>query len=47
MTKVTKDIAIMERCVEQLKQHLTLYAERADSSVIQGAPAMPANGRGR
>ena len=47
LTKVTKDIAIMERCVEQLKRHLTLYAERADSSVIQGAPAMPANGRGR
>jgi TetR/AcrR family transcriptional regulator, transcriptional repressor for nem operon len=47
LTKVTKDIAIMERCVEQLKQHLTLYAERADSSVIQGAPALPANGRGR
>ena len=47
LTKVTKDIAIMERCVEQLKQHLTLYAGRADSTVIQGAPAVPANGRGR
>jgi len=47
LTKVTKDIAIMERCVDQLKQHLTLYAERADSIVIQGAPAGPANGRGR
>ena len=47
LTKVTKDIAIMERCVEQLKQHLTLYAEGADSVVIQGAPASPANGRGR
>jgi len=47
LTKVTKDIAIMERCVEQLKQHLTLYTERADSIVIQGAPAGPANGRRR
>ncbi len=25
MTKVTKDIAVMEKCVEELKQHLTLY----------------------
>jgi len=25
LTKVTKDIRIMERCIEQLKQHLTLY----------------------
>jgi TetR/AcrR family transcriptional repressor of nem operon len=47
LTKVTKDIAIMERCVEQLKQHLTLYVERADSIVIQRLPALPANGRGR
>ena len=47
LTKVTKDISIMERCVDQLKQHLTLYAERADSILIQGAPAGPANGRGR
>ncbi len=25
LTKVTKDIGIMERCVQELKQHLTLY----------------------
>jgi TetR/AcrR family transcriptional repressor of nem operon len=25
LSKVTKDITIMERCVEELKQHLTLY----------------------
>jgi TetR/AcrR family transcriptional repressor of nem operon len=26
MTKVTKDIGVMEKCVNELKQHLTLYA---------------------
>ena len=26
MSKVTKDIAVMERCVDELKQHLTLYS---------------------
>ena len=26
MTKVTKDIGVMEKCVDELKQHLTLYA---------------------
>ncbi len=25
MTKVSRDIAVMEKCVEELKQHLTLY----------------------
>jgi TetR/AcrR family transcriptional regulator, transcriptional repressor for nem operon len=25
LTKVTKDISVMERCVEELKQHMTLY----------------------
>jgi TetR/AcrR family transcriptional repressor of nem operon len=25
MAKLTKDIAVMEKCVEELKQHLTLY----------------------
>jgi TetR/AcrR family transcriptional repressor of nem operon len=37
LTKVTKDIAVMEQCVEHLKRHLTLYtlsrlpeAERAE-----------------
>lgn len=28
MTKVTKDISVMEKCVEELKSHLTLYALR-------------------
>ena len=28
LTKVTKDIGVMERSVEQLKQHLTLYTAR-------------------
>jgi len=26
MSKVTKDIVVMERCVDELKQHLTLYS---------------------
>jgi TetR/AcrR family transcriptional repressor of nem operon len=26
MSKVTKDIAVMERCVDELKRHLTLYS---------------------
>ena len=47
LTKVTKDIAIMERCVEQLKEHLTLYIARAETILIQDEPALPANGRGR
>jgi len=25
LSKVTKDITVMERCVEELKRHLTLY----------------------
>ena len=25
MSKVTKDITVIERCVDELKQHLTLY----------------------
>jgi TetR/AcrR family transcriptional repressor of nem operon len=28
LTKVSKDIAVMEQCVEHLEQHLTLYATR-------------------
>jgi TetR/AcrR family transcriptional repressor of nem operon len=28
MTKVTKDISVMEKCVAELKSHLTLYVER-------------------
>jgi TetR/AcrR family transcriptional regulator, transcriptional repressor for nem operon len=27
MTKVTKDIGVMEKCVQELKHHLTLYAK--------------------
>ena len=27
MSKVTKDIEVMERCVKELKQHLTLYSK--------------------
>jgi len=46
LTKVTKDIAIMERCVEQLKQHLTLYAARTEAVPVGGAPDVSANGRG-
>src|SRR5437773_457789 len=45
LTKVTKDIGIMERCVEQLKQHLTLYTINAESIQIPGAPDPPARGR--
>ena len=26
MTKVSKDISVMEQCVEHLKHHLTLYS---------------------
>ena len=34
MSKVTKDIQVMERCVVELKQHLTLYARpRAQDGV--------------
>jgi TetR/AcrR family transcriptional regulator, transcriptional repressor for nem operon len=29
MTKVTRDISVMEKCVRELKTHLTLYAEAA------------------
>ncbi len=45
LTKVTKDIGIMERCVEQLKQHLTLYTMDADSIQTSGAPDPLARGR--
>ena len=43
LAKVTKDIRIMERCVEQLKQHLALYAMRAESMQTPGAsdPSAP------
>jgi hypothetical protein len=28
MSKVTKEIQVLERCVHELKQHLTLYSRR-------------------
>ncbi len=46
LTKVTRDIAIMEQCVEQLKQHLTLYATRPEAVPVGGALDVSANGRG-
>jgi len=45
LTKVSKDIAIMERCVEQLKQYLTLTTTRGEATQIPGAPAPLARGR--
>lgn len=41
MSKVTKDIVVMERCVDELKQHLTLYSRpRANGSLhAQGVGA--------
>ena len=47
LTKVSKDIGIMERCVEQLKQHLTLFTIRAETIRTPGAPVPPARGRTR
>ena len=41
LTKVTKDIAIMERCVEQLKQHLALYTVNVESIQTPGASDSP------
>jgi TetR/AcrR family transcriptional regulator, transcriptional repressor for nem operon len=43
LTKVTKDIRILERCVEQLKQHLALYTMRVESIPTPGAwdPSAP------
>jgi TetR/AcrR family transcriptional repressor of nem operon len=31
MSKVTRDISVMERCIHELKAHLTLYARSAES----------------
>jgi hypothetical protein len=31
MSKVTRDIVVMERCIHELKAHLTLYARSAES----------------
>jgi len=33
MSKLTKDIKVMERCVDELKQHLTLYTRQGFSHV--------------
>jgi TetR/AcrR family transcriptional repressor of nem operon len=43
LTKVTKDIRILERCVEQLKQHLALNMMRVESIPTPGAwdPSAP------
>jgi TetR/AcrR family transcriptional repressor of nem operon len=43
LTKVTKDIQIMERCVEQLKRHLALYMVNVESIQTPGAwdPSAP------
>ena len=37
LTKVTKDIAVMEQCVQHLKHHLTLYATSRFSDGLQAA----------
>ncbi len=42
LTKVTRDIQIMERCVEQLKQHVALYAMRVEPIQTPGASDPPA-----
>jgi len=47
LTKVSKDIGIMERCVGQLKQHLTLFTIRAETIRTPSAPVLPARGRTR
>ena len=47
LTKVSKEIGIMERCVDQLKQHLTLFATRAETIRTADTPARPARRRTR
>ena len=47
LTKVSKEIGIMERCVEQLKQHLTLFTTGAETIRTADTPARPARGRTR
>jgi TetR/AcrR family transcriptional regulator, transcriptional repressor for nem operon len=42
LTKVTRDIRIMECCVEQLKQHVALYAMRVEPIQTPGASDPPA-----
>ena len=49
MTKVTKDIQVMETCVGELKAHLTLYATAAPALINPGpvrARALPAQSLG-
>jgi len=41
LTKVTKDIGIMERCVEHLKQHLTLHTITIGSTPGAWDPSAP------
>jgi TetR/AcrR family transcriptional repressor of nem operon len=43
LTKVSKDIGVMERCVEELKEHLTLYTTDCDRG--RSAPALSARRR--
>ena len=47
LTKVSKEIGIMERCVEQLKQHLTLFTTSAETIRTADTPARPAPRRTR
>jgi len=47
LTKVSKEIGIMERCVEQLKQHLAFSTMRIDSIQTPGALEVPAPRRTR
>jgi TetR/AcrR family transcriptional repressor of nem operon len=44
LTKVTKDISVMEQCIEHLKQHLTLYAT---SPIDAGPKGFPERACGR
>ncbi len=44
LTKVTKDISVMEQCIEHLKQHLTLYAT---SPIDAGPSGVPERACGR
>jgi hypothetical protein len=43
LTKVTRDIVVMERCVEELKQHLALYTVEPNDK--PSGPAEPARRR--
>jgi hypothetical protein len=41
LTKVTKDIAVMEQCVQHLKHHLTLYTTSRLSDGPHAAELVP------